>query len=79
MPRYFFHLHNDYDVADADGTELLDLTAAREHARLEAIYMAAVSIIELQHLCGDHRIDVEDEAGEVLDSVHFRDVLEIKA
>jgi hypothetical protein len=40
--------------------------------------MAAASITEHQRLFGEHRIDVEDEAGEVLSSVFFRDVVEIK-
>jgi hypothetical protein len=78
MPRFFFHLHNDVDTSDEEGTELPDLASAREHARREAVHMAAASITEHQRLFGEHRIDVEDEAGEVLSSVFFRDVVEIK-
>jgi hypothetical protein len=33
MPMYYFCLHNNEDVVDADGTELPDLDAARDHAR----------------------------------------------
>jgi hypothetical protein len=32
MPMYYFHLHDDKDVVDSDGTDLPDAAAAREHA-----------------------------------------------
>ena len=32
MARYYFFLRGDVDVADAEGTELPDLDAARKHA-----------------------------------------------
>jgi hypothetical protein len=79
MSRFYFHLHNDENVADEEGTELPDLASAHKHARSEAVHMAAASITEHQRLFGDHRIDVEDQAGEVLFSVLFRDVVEIRA
>jgi hypothetical protein len=77
MPRYVFHLYDDDDAA-TDGVELPDLTAAREYARREVMHMAAASVAEHGRLYGEHRIDVEDQAGEVLFSVFFRDVVEIK-
>jgi hypothetical protein len=78
MPRFFFHLHNDIDTFDEGGTELPDLASAREHARAEAVHMAAASVTEHQRLYGDHRIDVADQTGEVLCSVFFREVVQIK-
>lgn len=81
MSRYFFHLLNDDDVPEEEGTEFPDLEAAQnleaaqKHAWQEAVHMAAASITEHQRLNGEHRIDVEDEAGEVLFSVFFRDVV----
>lgn len=79
MPRYFFHLQNDENLIDEEGTELPNLAAARKHARVQAVHMAAASITEHQRLFGEHRIDVEDQAGEVLFSVFFRGVVEIRA
>jgi len=32
VPRYFFHLHDEQDYPDAEGTELPDLQAARVEA-----------------------------------------------
>jgi len=32
MPMYYFHLSNDEKVLDVDGTNLVDLAAARTHA-----------------------------------------------
>jgi hypothetical protein len=32
MPMYYFHLLDNDEVIDSDGTELPDLQAAREHA-----------------------------------------------
>lgn len=78
MPRYFFHLHNDDDIIDDEGVELADLAAAAVRGRANAVVMAAASITEHQRLFGEHRIDVADHAGEVVFSVRFRDVIEIK-
>jgi hypothetical protein len=32
MPRYFFHVHDDQDFRDSDGTVLPDAAAARAQA-----------------------------------------------
>jgi hypothetical protein len=32
MPMYYFHLYDDVEVLDDDGTNLINLTAARDHA-----------------------------------------------
>jgi uncharacterized protein DUF6894 len=32
MPMYYFHLRNNENLTDVDGTELADLEAARDHA-----------------------------------------------
>jgi hypothetical protein len=78
MPRFFFHLHNDVNTFDEEGSEFPDLASAREHARAEALHMAAASVTEHQRLNGDHRIEVADQSGEVLCSVFFRELVQIK-
>lgn len=65
-------------MLDEEGTELPNLEAARKHAWQEAVHMAGASIAEHKRLPGEHRIDVEDRAGEVLSSAFFRDVVEIR-
>ena len=32
MPMYYFHLRDDEKITDVDGTDLIDLAAARTHA-----------------------------------------------
>jgi hypothetical protein len=32
MPMYYFHLRDDEKIDDVDGTDLIDLAAARTHA-----------------------------------------------
>ena len=78
MPRYFFHLHNDVDAPDSEGLLLDDLEAARKVALQQARFTAAETIKEAGHFVADHRIDIEDENGTVLDTVYFRDAVRIE-
>lgn len=66
------------DAPDAEGRELPNLEAALEFARRNAIFTAAESLREKAHLVRSHRIDVEDAEGNVLDTVHFGDVVTIE-
>ena len=79
MPRYFFHLHNDIDCPDEEGLELPDLTTARMHAIHTARFTAGETVKDHGHIIGDHRIDIEDDKGGVLDTVYFRDAVSIEA
>ena len=78
MPRYYFHLHNDVDSPDDEGRELPDLEAARRIALHNARFTAGETVKDRGHLIGNHRIDIEDENGTVLDTVHFRDAVKIE-
>jgi hypothetical protein len=76
MPRYLFHVLNDIDAPDEEGHELANLAAAH----LKAIDFArdlASAAVRLGRLNLTHRIDVENEAGEVLVSVTFAEAVEI--
>lgn len=77
MPRFFFHLHNDVDAPDPDGVELPDLEEARAVALHNAPFSAGQSVKDMGHIVGGYRIDIEDENGIVLDTVYFRDAVEI--
>ena len=33
MPMYYFHLRDNEPILDVDGTELIDIEAAQDHAR----------------------------------------------
>jgi hypothetical protein len=78
VPRFFFHLHNDVDAPDADGVELRNLEEARAVALHNARFSAGESVKDMGHIVGDHRIDIEDENGTVLDTVYFRDAVKIE-
>ena len=67
------------DAPDPEGIELRDLTEARVVALHNARFSAAESIKDMGHIVGDHRIDIEDENGTVLDTVYFRDAVKIEA
>lgn len=77
MPRYYFHLYNDVDAPDDEGKELPDLKAAREVARDNARFTFSQTVMDEGRASLDHRIDIEDEHGRVLDTVWFRDVVRI--
>ena len=79
MPMFYFHLHNDMDVPDEEGREFPDLAAACDYARKEAIFEASYSALEHGRIVLNHRIDVEDENGAVLATVHFGDAVQIVA
>jgi hypothetical protein len=78
MPRFFFHLRDDLDVRDEEGLELPSLDAARDHATSDARFTIGQTAMDEGKINFDHRIDIENEHGEVLDSVWFRDVLKVE-
>ena len=78
MTRYYFHLLNDVDARDAEGKELPDLDAAREYACRSIRFTAGEIIKERGDLVLSHRIQIEDAECSVLDTLYFRDVLNIQ-
>ena len=78
VPRFYFHLYDDVDAPDPEGVELPDLEAARKYALRNARFTAGETIKETGRLVPDHRIDVEDEQGNVLTTVRFADVVKIE-
>ena len=78
MPRFYFHLHNDMDVPDAEGKGLPDLDAAREWARCQARQLFGQLAKDEGRVVLHHRIDIEDERAEVLDTVCFGDAVKVE-
>jgi hypothetical protein len=78
MPRFYLHLRNDLDVPDDEGTDLPDLDAARTRAAANARFTLAQTAMDEGKINFDHRIDIEDEHGRILDTVWFRDVVQIE-
>ena len=76
MPHFYFHLHNDLTSIDEEGVDLPDVEAAMQKAAGTAREMAAESVRE-GHLVLDHRIDVANELGETVGTVHFGEVVKV--
>jgi hypothetical protein len=76
MPCFYFDLHNDVDVLDAEGKELSGLEEARKIALCEAREMIGASVqqgrVDLNHF-----IQVRDESGAVVHRLRFGEAIEI--
>jgi hypothetical protein len=77
VPFFYFHLHNDVDARDEEGKDLPNLDAARQLAIHQARFTLAETIKDSARVNLGHRIDIEDEQGNVLATVHFREALTI--
>ena len=78
MPRFYFHLINDMDVPDDEGMDFPDLVSARARAVEQARGLIGELAKTEARIVLHHRIDIEDEQGAVLDTVHFRDIVSIE-
>jgi hypothetical protein len=75
--RYFFHIRSDdeYDT-DVEGIELPSLEAAIEEAAISAREMVAERVLHQERI--DHmRFEIASTDGQVLETLHFRDVVKI--
>lgn len=77
MRRYYFHLYNDETSVDEEGTELPNEAVALQKAADQARSMAAQSVLH-GHLVLHHRIEVVDDKGAKVGTVHFGNVVEIQ-
>ncbi|MBA3512332.1 hypothetical protein [Sphingomonas sp.] len=78
MPRFYFHLYNDVDAPDEEGREMPDLATAHAYTVHLVRFTAAETIKDEGHFVLDHRIEIEDEHGTVLDTVYFKDAVKIE-
>ncbi len=78
MPRFYFHLYDDLDVPDDEGTDLPDLAAALASASRQARELIAETVKQQGRIVLNHRIDIKDEHGTLIESVEFRDVVTIE-
>jgi hypothetical protein len=78
VPQFYFHLLNDVDAPDEEGVELPDLDAARQCAERNLRFTAAETLKEKGQVVLSHRIQIEDAEGNVLDTVHVRDVVKVE-
>jgi hypothetical protein len=78
MPQFYFHLYNDIEASDYEGKEFVDLGAARSHAFAQVRHLVGETVKNTGRIVLSHRIDIEDEQHNVLDTVHFGDVVKVE-
>ena len=73
MPMYYFHLYDDETIVDSDGTDLIDVGAAREHAVGVARELTANSTGFLDQRWSEWTMSVHDDTGLELFSLALKD------
>jgi hypothetical protein len=73
MPMYYFHLYDDAPLLDDDGTELIDLAAARDHAAGVARELTFKSANFMQEKWSSWTMRVHDHEGTELFSLAMSD------
>jgi Domain of unknown function (DUF6894) len=63
MPMYYFNLADDETIVDSDGTDLVDVSAAREHAAGVARELTANSLGFLDQNWSGWTMKVHDGGG----------------
>jgi hypothetical protein len=75
MPRYFLNIRDGFEIDDPEGMELPDFAAALDEATKSARELLAEGArVGLSH--SHWTISVTDEAGKVVATVQFADVVE---
>jgi hypothetical protein len=78
MPLYFFHFHSNGNVAvDPEGQELPNLETAREEAIVGLREIAADRIRSGEPVGFSNRMEIANEAGELLLAVSFGDAITV--
>ena len=63
MPMYYFDLRDDENVVDSDGTDLVNIAAARQHAAAVARELTANSAGFLDQRWSEWTMSVHDASG----------------
>jgi hypothetical protein len=74
MPMYYFHLCDDETIVDPDGTDLVDIGAARDHAAGVARELTANSDGFLKQKWSQWTMTVHDDVGTELFSIAMSDL-----
>lgn len=76
LSRYFFDLYDDLDALDDEGQELPGFEAAEAVGVQNARSIAAEQVLQGK-LTLWHRIEIVDESGEVVKTIHFADAIAV--
>jgi len=76
VPKFYFDLYNDVDTVDQEGVELPDEPSARKMAWTAAAQLVADQLMSGRRLNPRHRIEVRDDEGRTVYTLHFGDLIE---
>lgn len=77
MPRFFFHVYDDSVTHDEEGREFGDVEAAKREATKGARELMCEQVRK-GYLALNHRVEVEDDNGNRVAVIRFREVVRIK-
>lgn len=79
LPRFFFHVRDDLDAPDPEGAELPGKQEAWDYACRSARSLMCETLAGEGRITLYHRIDIEDERGDVVATARFADALMIES
>ena len=77
MPRFFFHVYDDAVTQDDEGREFGDVVAAKREA-IKGARELMCEQLRKGYLALNHRVEVEDDDGNRVAVIRFREVVRIK-
>lgn len=77
MPRFFFHLHDDGVAHDDEGRELADIEAAKREG-IKGGRELMCEQLRNGSLVLNHLIEVEDESGNTVATIPFRELVRVE-
>ena len=78
MPIFHLNVFNNVITPDLDGLERPDLEAAKADAIAGARDLVASDIREGRTVHQSHRIEITDDAGQLLHTVRYGDVVDLQ-
>jgi hypothetical protein len=79
MPQFHLNVFNDIDAVDEEGIDRANLEAAKSEAIVGARDMIANLIRYGKPVHRTHRIEITDKSGNLLHTVRFGDVIDLRS
>ncbi|GAA3709310.1 hypothetical protein GCM10022268_18260 [Sphingomonas cynarae] len=78
MPRFHLNIFSDVEARDDEGIERPDLDRVIKEAVVGVRDLVASNIREGRAVYRSHRIEITDEAGNLMHTVYFGDVIDLR-
>ena len=79
MPRYHLNVYNDIVAPDEEGIERDNVADATTEAINGARGLVAASILRGDPVYEKHRIEITDRSGQILHTVRFGDIVDLRS